>query len=101
MPKLPRRRRKKIGEILRECRPEDLIKFGLIPEFVGRVPVIAALDELEENDLIRILTEPKNALVKQYQKLFELEGVKLSFTDGALKSIAKKGHGEKDRRQGA
>ncbi|GAB6886635.1 ATP-dependent Clp protease ATP-binding subunit ClpX [Desulfothermus okinawensis JCM 13304] len=88
--KITQKKEKKIGEILRECRPEDLIKFGLIPEFVGRVPVIAALDELEENDLIRILTEPKNALVKQYQKLFELEGVKLSFTDGALKSIAKK-----------
>ncbi len=80
----------KIGEILRQCRPEDLIKFGLIPEFVGRVPVIAALDELEENDLIKILTEPKNALIKQYQKLFEIEGVKLNFTQNALKGVAKK-----------
>jgi len=87
---ISRKKEKKIGEILRECQPEDLIKFGMIPEFVGRVPVIAALDELEEEDLVRILTEPKNALVKQYKKLFELDGVKLTFTKGALKSIAKK-----------
>jgi ATP-dependent Clp protease ATP-binding subunit ClpX len=84
------RKNMKIGEILKECQPEDLIKFGMIPEFVGRVPVIAALDELEEADLIRILTEPKNALVRQYQKLFEIEGVKLTFTNNALKAIAKK-----------
>ncbi len=82
--------KKKVGEILRQCHPDDLIKFGMIPEFVGRVPVIAALDELEEEDLIRILVEPKNALVKQYQKLFELENVKLKFTPNALKSIAQK-----------
>ena len=80
----------KIGEILRECQPDDLIKFGLIPEFVGRVPVIAALDELGEEDLVRILTEPKNALVKQYQKLFELEGVTLTFTRNAIRAIARK-----------
>ncbi|GAB6161349.1 ATP-dependent Clp protease ATP-binding subunit ClpX [Desulfothermus naphthae] len=92
------KREKKIGEILRECQPEDLIKFGLIPEFVGRIPVVAALDELEEQDLIRILTEPKNALVKQYKKMFELEGVKLTFTQGALKAIAKKAM---ERRTGA
>lgn len=79
-----------IGEILKECQPQDLIKFGMIPEFVGRVPVIAALDELKEEELVRILTEPKNALVKQYQKLFEIEGVKLTFTQGALRTIAKK-----------
>ncbi len=88
--KISKKKEKKIGEILRECQPEDLIKFGLIPEFVGRVPVIAALDELGEEDLIKILTEPKNALLKQYQKLFELEGVKLTFTKGALRAIAKK-----------
>ncbi len=82
--------KKKVGEILRQCHPQDLIKFGMIPEFVGRVPVIAALDELGEEDLIRILVEPKNALVKQYQKLFELENVELKFTDDALKEIAKK-----------
>lgn len=92
------KREKKIGEILRECQPEDLIKFGLIPEFVGRIPVVAALDELEEQDLIRILTEPKNALVKQYKKMFELEGVKLTFTQGALQAIAKKAM---ERRTGA
>ncbi len=85
-----RNREMKIGEILRECQPDDLIKFGMIPEFVGRVPVIAALDDLGEEDLVRILTEPRNALVKQYQKLFELEGVKLSFTRNGLRAIAKK-----------
>ncbi len=84
------KRDRTIGEILKECQPHDLIKFGMIPEFVGRVPVIAALDELKEKELIRILTEPKNALVKQYQKLFEIEGVKLTFTQGALRTIAKK-----------
>jgi ATP-dependent Clp protease ATP-binding subunit ClpX len=77
------------GEILRQVRPDDLIKFGLIPEFVGRIPVQAALDELEEDDLVRILTEPKNALVKQYQKLFELDHVTLHFTQNALKAIAR------------
>ncbi|MCF8085785.1 MAG: ATP-dependent Clp protease ATP-binding subunit ClpX [Desulfohalobiaceae bacterium] len=77
------------GEILRQVRPDDLIKFGLIPEFVGRIPVQAALDELEEDDLVRILTEPKNALVKQYQKLFELDHVSLHFTQNALKAIAR------------
>ena len=69
--------------------PEDLIKFGMIPEFVGRLPVIATLNELTEDELVSILTEPKNALVKQYKKLFELEDVRLRFTDGALRAIAK------------
>jgi len=69
--------------------PEDLIKFGLIPEFVGRIPVLAALDELEEDDLVRILTEPVNALVKQYKKLFELDKVSLRFSQNALKAIAR------------
>ena len=77
-----------IGEILKEVQPEDLIKFGLIPEFLGRLPVIATLDELSAKTLIRILTEPKNALVKQYQKLFEMENVNLRFTDSALSAIA-------------
>ena len=71
-----------------KVQPEDLLKFGLIPEFIGRLPVIAALDKLDESALLSILTEPKNALVKQYQKLFEMEGVKLSFTPTALKAIA-------------
>jgi ATP-dependent Clp protease ATP-binding subunit ClpX len=78
----------KIGEALAKVRPEDLIKFGLIPEFLGRLPVIATLDELGADALIRILTEPKNALVKQYKKLFEMEGVNLRFTDTALSAIS-------------
>jgi ATP-dependent Clp protease ATP-binding subunit ClpX len=79
---------RKIGDILRDVRPEDLIKYGLIPEFLGRLPVIATLDELNESSLIRILTEPKNALVKQFKHMFELEGVNLRFTDSALSAIA-------------
>jgi ATP-dependent Clp protease ATP-binding subunit ClpX len=78
-----------IGEALAKVRPEDLIKFGLIPEFLGRLPVIATLNELGADALIRILTEPKNALVKQFQKLFEMEGVNLRFTDTALSAISK------------
>jgi len=78
------------GEILRELEPEDLLKFGLIPEFVGRLPVLATLEDLDEKALIEILTEPKNALVKQYQRLFEMEDVKLGFSEGALEAIAKK-----------
>lgn len=77
-----------LGEILRMTRPEDLLQFGLIPEFLGRLPVIATLGELNEGALIRILKEPKNALVKQYQKLFEIEGVNLRFTDSALSAIS-------------
>lgn len=80
---------KNIGEILARIQPEDLLKFGLIPEFVGRLPVIATLNELTEEELVNILTQPKNALVKQYKKLFEMEDVGLRFTDGALKTIAK------------
>ncbi len=80
----------KLGEMLASVRPEDLLKFGLIPELVGRLPVIATMQELEEEDLIRILTEPKNALTKQYQRLFELEDVRLRFTEGSLSAIAKK-----------
>ncbi len=75
--------------ILEHVQPIDLIKFGMIPEFVGRIPVIATLNELTEDDLYRILVEPKNALVKQYSKMFEMEGVKLTFTEGALRLIAK------------
>jgi ATP-dependent Clp protease ATP-binding subunit ClpX len=78
-----------VGETLLDVQPEDLIKFGLIPEFLGRLPVIATLGELNEKSLVRILTEPKNALVKQYRKLFEIEGVNLRFTDSALSAIAK------------
>jgi ATP-dependent Clp protease ATP-binding subunit ClpX len=82
--------KKKIGELLKMVQPEDLLKFGLIPELVGRLPVIATMEELVEADLIRILKEPKNALTKQYQKLFEFDGISLSFTEGALTAIAAK-----------
>ncbi len=78
------------GEVLREVEPEDLLKFGLIPEFVGRLPVVATLGDLDEDALVSILTMPKNALVKQYQRLFEMEDVKLAFAEEALRSIAKK-----------
>jgi ATP-dependent Clp protease ATP-binding subunit ClpX len=81
---------RRTGEILRNVEPEDLVKFGLIPEFVGRLPVIATLEDLDRGALIEILTTPKNALVKQYQRLFDMEGVELSFTEDALKSVAKK-----------
>ncbi|SLN75228.1 ATP-dependent Clp protease ATP-binding subunit ClpX [Ruegeria meonggei] len=79
-----------VGEIFKELEPEDLLKFGLIPEFVGRLPVLATLEDLDEDALVTILTKPKNALVKQYQRLFELEDSELAFTDDALKAIAKK-----------
>lgn len=81
---------RKTGETLREVEPEDLVKFGLIPEFVGRLPVIATLEELDEAAMKQILTEPKNALTKQYQKLFAMEGVELEFREDALLAIAKK-----------
>ncbi len=82
-------RDKKIGEILKMMLPQDMIKYGLIPEFVGRLPVVATLDELGESALVRILTEPKNALIKQYQRLLSFDNVKLKFTDKAYKAIAK------------
>ena len=82
--------RKDIGVVLREVEPEDLIKYGLIPEFVGRLPVVATLEELDEKALIQILTEPKNALIKQYQKMFAMEGVELEIRDEALNAIATK-----------
>ena len=81
---------KGIGEILKDVQPEDLLKYGLIPEFIGRLPIIATLDDLNEEALVRVLTEPKNALVKQYEALFDMEGVKLTITEEALKAIAKK-----------
>ena len=82
--------KQKTGELLAQLEPEDLLKFGLIPEFVGRLPVIATLNDLDEPALIEILTKPKNALVKQYQKLFEMEDVQLTFSDDALSAISKK-----------
>ena len=81
---------RRTGDILREVEPDDLLRFGLIPEFVGRLPVIATLEDLDEDALVQILTEPKNALVKQYQRLFEMEGVGLTFTEDALKAVAHK-----------
>jgi len=81
---------RRTGEILREVEPEDLLKFGLIPEFVGRLPVLATLEDLDVEALIEILAKPKNALVKQYQRLFEMENVKLSFSEDALKAISEK-----------
>jgi ATP-dependent Clp protease ATP-binding subunit ClpX len=87
---IKRRGEMKLGELLSHVQPEDLLKFGLIPEFIGRLPVIATLHELNEEALIDILTKPKNSLVKQFQKLFEMDGVKLKFAKGALAAIAKK-----------
>ena len=81
---------KKISELIKQLEPEDLIKFGLIPEFVGRMPIIATLEELDEKSLIKILKEPKNSLLKQYTRLFEFEDVKLEFREEALHEIAKK-----------
>jgi ATP-dependent Clp protease ATP-binding subunit ClpX len=78
------------GEILREVEPEDLLKFGLIPEFIGRLPVIATLNDLSEDALVEILQKPKNALLKQYQRLFEMEGVKLTFAEDALRAVARR-----------
>lgn len=82
--------KKSVGDLLRQVEPEDLIKFGLIPEFIGRLPVTAVLDELSEESLIRVLKEPKNALTKQYQKLFGMENVEIEFTEDALKCVAQK-----------
>ena len=79
-----------VGKLLKDVMPQDFVKFGMIPEFIGRVPVVVTLNALDEESLIRILKEPKNSLVKQYQKLFELDGVKLEFDDDALKAIAEK-----------
>ena len=81
---------KSIGDVLRDVEPADLIKYGLIPELIGRLPVVATLEELDKDALVRILTEPKNALIKQYRKLFEMEGVALEFRDAALQTIAER-----------
>jgi len=89
---------RKVGETLKSVETEDLVKYGLIPEFVGRLPVIATLNELDEDALMQILTEPKNSLSKQYQKLFEMEGVEIDFRDGALRAVARKAM---DRKTGA
>ena len=83
------KRELKLGETLAQVEPSDLLKYGLIPEFIGRLPVVATLNELDEESLIQILKEPKNALIKQYQRLFDMEKVNLKFTDGALVAIAR------------
>jgi len=89
---------KNLGEIFKQIEPDDLVKYGLIPEFVGRLPVVATLEELDENSLVKILTEPKNSLTKQYEKLFDMEDVRLEFREDALRAVAKKGM---ERRTGA
>jgi len=91
---------RKTGELLRGVEPEDLQRFGLIPEFIGRVPVLATLEDLDEDALVQILTEPKNALVKQYQRLFELEDVQLNFHEDALKAVARRAIGRKTGARG-
>ena len=80
---------KNVGEVLKEVVPQDFVKYGMIPEFIGRVPVVVSLDALDEEALVRILKEPKNSIIKQYKKLFELDGVKLEFEDDAVDAIAK------------
>jgi len=88
------------GELIKNLEPEDLIKYGLIPEFVGRVPILATLEELDENSLVKILQEPKNSLLKQYKRLFEFENVKLIFKDEAVLEIAKKAINKKTGARG-
>ncbi|MEX5214271.1 MAG: ATP-dependent Clp protease ATP-binding subunit ClpX [Nitrospiraceae bacterium] len=90
----------RLGDVLAKVQPEDLLKYGLIPEFIGRLPVIATLEELDERALIRILTEPRNALTKQYEKLLSFEKVKLKLTDGALNAIAKKAYAQRTGARG-
>jgi len=91
---------RRMGDILRGVEPDDLMRFGLIPEFIGRLPVLATLEDLDEAALVKILTEPKNALVKQYGRLFEMENVQLTFTDDALSAVAKKAIGRKTGARG-
>jgi len=95
-----RRKKRQVGEVLREVQAEDLLHFGMIPEFVGRLPVIATLDALDEGAMVDILTKPKNALVKQYQKLFEFENVRLRFSDGSLRAVARQAHARKSGARG-
>ena len=91
---------KKTGEWMKSLEPEDLLKYGLIPEFIGRLPIIATLEDLDEKSLIKILQEPKNSLIKQYQELFKLEGAKLVFKDTAIKEIAQKAISKKTGARG-
>lgn len=96
--KVETKKERTLGELLEQVHPADLVQFGLIPEFVGRIPVLTHVDDLGEDDLVRILTEPKNALTRQYQKLFELDNVTLRFTSDALRAIA---HRAIERKTGA
>jgi len=89
-----------LSEVLKNIQPEDLIKYGLIPEFVGRIPVIASLEELTTEDLVKILKEPKNALIKQFQKLFAMDNIDLHFTDGAIEAIAEEAQKRKTGARG-
>jgi ATP-dependent Clp protease ATP-binding subunit ClpX len=91
---------KKTGEWMKSLEPEDMLKYGLIPEFIGRLPMIATLEDLDEKSLIKILQEPKNSLTKQYQELFKLDGAKLTFKDNALKEIAQKAINKKTGARG-
>src|SRR5213594_3350627 len=94
------RHESRLGELLSQAQPEDLLKYGLIPEFIGRLPVVATLEELDEKALVRILTEPRNALTKQYEKLMSFEKVKLKFTEGALTAISRKAYTQKTGARG-
>jgi len=98
--KIQSKKERRVWELLREVQPEDLLKYGMIPEFVGRLPVVAPLHELDEQTLIDILTKPKNALTKQYQKLFEMDGVRLRFTKGSLQAIAQEAQKHKSGARG-
>ena len=91
---------KKTGEWMKSLEPEDLLRYGLIPEFIGRLPMIATLEDLDEKSLVKILQEPKNSLIKQYQELFKLDGAKLSFKDNAIKEIAQKAINKKTGARG-
>ena len=91
---------KKVGEWIKNLEPEDLLKYGLIPEFIGRLPITATLDDLDEKSLVKILQEPKNSLIKQYQELFKLEGAKLTFKDNAIKEVALKAINKKTGARG-
>jgi len=91
---------KKTGELIQSLEPEDLLKYGLIPEFIGRLPIISTLNDLDEGSLIKILLEPKNSLIKQYQELFKFEGVKLTFKSDSIKEIAKKAIAKKTGARG-
>ena len=98
--KIETKKDRHIGDLLRMVQPEDLLKYGLIPEFIGRLPVLATLEELDEKALVRVLTEPRNALIKQYEKLFAFEKVKLKFTDNAISAIARKAQAQKTGARG-